>query len=130
MDGVVIDTSVLIQVEREGRDLDTLPEIPAAVSVVTVAELLHGARRADTPARRARREALAESVVTGLPIVDLDLSVARLYATLWAETAVAGTPVAAHDLMIAATAQLLDLPVWTLDVKDFSQIPGVRLVSP
>lgn len=129
MGGVLIDTSVLVDWERQERDVETLVTVPAAVSVVTVSELLHGAHRADTAARRARRQGFAESVVGRLPVVEFDLSVARLYAALWAETVSAGTPVGAHDLMIAATAQLLDVPVWTLDASDFKRIPGTEIVD-
>ncbi|MBA2576238.1 MAG: PIN domain-containing protein [Actinomycetota bacterium] len=127
--GVLIDSSVLVDSERADQDPRRFLDLPAAVSVITISELLHGARRADTPERRARREAFVESVTTLLPVIDFDLPVARLYASLWAETAAKGTPVGAHDLMIAATAQLLDWPVWARNRADFRRIPGTRLVD-
>jgi len=127
--GVLIDTSILVDAERGGRDAGGIVDLPAAVSAITVAELLHGARRGDTGARRARREAFAESVIARLPVLDVDLQVARRYAALWADTAAVGTPVGPHDLLIAATAQLLDWPVWTRNLEDFRRIPGTRLVG-
>lgn len=127
--GVLIDSSILVESERAGQGPHLLLDLPAAVSVVTIAELLHGARRADTPERRARREAFVETVTALLPVVDFDLPVARRYASLWAETAAQGTPVGPHDLMIAATAQLLDWPVWTRNRRDFRRIQGTRLVD-
>lgn len=129
MEGVLVDTSVLVEAERERRDARSLRPLASAVSVISVSELIHGARRADSPQRRARRESFVESVVTWLPVMDFDLMVARRYAALWADTAAAGIAIGAHDLMIAATAQLLDLPVWTRDSKDFSRIPGIRLID-
>jgi tRNA(fMet)-specific endonuclease VapC len=127
--GVLIDTSVLIDAERAGDPPSALVDVPAAISAITVAELLHGARRADTAARRARREAFADSVAAHLPVVAVDVEVARRYAALWAETAAAGATVGAHDLMIAATAQLLDWSVWTRNTADFGRIPGTRLTG-
>lgn len=127
--GVLIDSSVLVDSERNRRPPAELLDLPAAVSVVTVAELLHGARRADSAERRARREAFVDSVIDALPVIDIDLLVARRYAALWAETAARGTPVGAHDMLIAATAQLLDWPVWTRNLRDFRRIPGTRLVE-
>jgi len=127
--GVLIDSSILVESERAGQGPHLLLDLPAAVSVVTIAELLHGARRADTPERRARREAFVETVTALLPVVDFDPPVARRYASLWAEAAAQGIPVGPHDLMIAATAQLLDWPVWTRNRRDFRRIPGTRLVD-
>ena len=122
--GILIDTSVLVDRERgRSQAVDDLDE-PAAVAAVTIAELLHGAARGETEERRARREAFVESIVAWLPVVDFDLEVARRYASLWARTAAAGTPIGAHDLMIAATAQLLGWRVWTRNTRDFMNIPG------
>jgi predicted nucleic acid-binding protein len=55
--GVILDSSVLITTEREGktvrdlieRVLSTRGEVEIGVSVITVAELIHGAYRAADP---------------------------------------------------------------------------------
>ncbi len=127
--GILIDTSVLVDRERRGADAADHRDEPAGVAAVTVSELLHGAARADSAERRARREAFVESVIAWLPVVDFDLEVARRYASLWAQTAAQGTPVGAHDLMIAATAQLLGWRVWTRDPTSFDRIPGTVVVT-
>jgi predicted nucleic acid-binding protein len=61
--GLILDSSVLIVAERNGSNArQALSEIAAraagedaALSVVTLIELAHGAARADTPQRKAMR---------------------------------------------------------------------------
>jgi hypothetical protein len=50
--------------------------------------------------------------------------VARTHARLWAQLA-AGTPVGAHDLLIAATALAHGYAVLTDDPRDFGRVPGL-----
>jgi tRNA(fMet)-specific endonuclease VapC len=64
--GVILDTSVLIAAERGIFDVDAFvanrEEEPFGLSVITVAELLHGVHRADSRARRIRRNAFVQRV--------------------------------------------------------------------
>ena len=57
-----------------------------------------------------------------------DLEIARLHARLAADLAAKGTPVGAHDLIIAATALSLDYRVATRDKRSFPKIPGLDVV--
>lgn len=127
--GVLIDTSVLIAHERgtlalsarlAGRERE-----PAFLSVVTASELLHGVHRAMDAAIRNRRAAFVESVLAQLPVLLIDLSVARAHARLWADLAHAGTPVGAHDLWLAATCQAHGLAIATANVREFRRVPGL-----
>ena len=62
--GLILDSSVLISAEREGKNarqvLESLAgeisETDVAISVVTLIELAHGAIRADTSERKLKRE--------------------------------------------------------------------------
>lgn len=62
--GTLIDSSVLIAVERGHLNLEDLlagrMDEDFAVSAVTASELLHGVHRANTPAQRSIREAFVE----------------------------------------------------------------------
>ena len=66
--GLILDSSVLITAERQGQNArqmltaisSTAGETEIAISVVTLIELAHGAARADTPQRRAKRQLFAE----------------------------------------------------------------------
>ena len=130
--GSVIDSSIFIAAERGRLDLDRVlrehPDEPVALAAITASELLHGLHRAATPAQRRRREAFVESLLSELPVVSFDLVTARIHASLWAELAGKGTPIGAHDLLIAATAIALGYSVATRDQRSFGRIPGVKVV--
>ena len=102
-------------------------EEPFGISVVTVAELLHGVERANNEARRLRRQAFVEKVIEFLPIFLFDVAAARIYARIWASLVQRGFTVGAHDLIIAATAISLDYTVITSNRRDFEKIDGLRL---
>lgn len=129
--GVIFDTSEIIALERNRQDVDAIilgrEDDPFGISVVTVAELLHGVERADTDARKIIRQAFVEKVIELFPVLPFDTSVARTYARLWAALAKKGLTVGAHDLIIAATAISLDYTIVTSNVRDFERIDGIRL---
>ena len=107
--GVIFDSSEIIALERNRAAAETLiagrEEEPFGISVVTVAELLHGVERADSDARRIKRQAFVEKVMELFPAFPFDTSVARIYARIWATLARKGQAVGAHDLIIAASAR-------------------------
>jgi predicted nucleic acid-binding protein len=129
--GTLIDTSVLIAAERGELNLDALlgsrGDEAVAISAVTASELMHGIHRAKTAVGRARAEVLVERLIGLMPVVPFDLDVARVHARLSAELATKGTPVGAHDLMIAATAVTLGFAVATRDRRSFPKIRGLAL---
>lgn len=127
--GTVIDSSVLIATERGLLDLAALTSATddeVAIASVTASELLHGVHRLKGAAR-ARAERFVEGVLAAVPVVAFDLPVARVHAALSAELGARGTPVGAHDLIIAATAVWLDYDVATRDLRSFSRIRGVAI---
>lgn len=127
---VLIDTSVLIAEERSGGVVEALVgEELAALSVITVSELLHGVLRADV-AHRITRTAFVESILHGYISVPITHRVARVHAGLWSQLAAAGRMIGSHDLWIAATALTHGLSVATLDTRDFERIPGLAILTP
>ena len=129
--GVIFDTSVLIAIERSSLNTDRLIEgsedEPFGISVITVSELLHGVHRADSEKRRLKRESYVEKIIENFPIYPFDLSVARIYARVWANLAKKGINIGAHDLIIAATAISLGFSVITSDMRDYGKITGVKV---
>jgi predicted nucleic acid-binding protein len=67
--GVILDSSVLVAAERQGNNArqmlaavsSQLGETEIALSVITLLELAHGAARADTPERKAKRQQFIEA---------------------------------------------------------------------
>lgn len=129
--GIIFDSTEIIALERNRSAIDELiagrEDEPFGISVVTVAELLHGVERADTETRRLRRQAFVEKVIELFPIVPFDVAAARIYARIWASLVRKGHTVGAHDLIIAATAIALDYTVVTANRRDFEKIEGLRL---
>jgi len=129
--GVIFDSSEIISIERNREQAINIiagrEDAPFGISVVTVAELLHGVERADSEARRLRRQAFVEKVIELFPVYSFDTAVARIYARIWASLAKKGLTVGAHDMIIAATAISLDFTVITSNQRDFEKIEGLRL---
>jgi predicted nucleic acid-binding protein len=74
--GVVLDSSVLIAGERRGHTVREILEevhagqgdIEVGISVVTIAELVHGAYRARETARQERRLQFIDRLVSDVPV--------------------------------------------------------------
>lgn len=127
--GVLIDTSVLVAVERGTLAAAELsawvgPDEELTISVVTLAEMLVGVHRA-TGRRAQERSARVEGLLGYYEPLKITETVARAYALASAELAQQGTPMDANDLWIGATAIAGGLTVATLG-GDFDRIPGVR----
>lgn len=130
--GTLIDSSVLIAVERRRLDLESALEAhgdeSVAIAAVTASELLHGAHRATDAVHKQRRLAFVEAVLSRLPVLPFDLAAARIHAAVSAQLAASGINVGAHDLMIAATAVAAGYGVATRDKRSFSKVPGLTVV--
>lgn len=115
----ILDISVIIDLERIDRAL--LP-IEIAVSAVTFAELAagsHATTDVDERARRQDRLQRAEAIFDPLPF---DIEAARAYGRIYAAVAKTGRKdrgARAVDLLIAATACALGLPLFTRNPEDF-----------
>lgn len=130
MAGWLIDTSVLVSVERGGGALGRVPEDDGhAISVVTVSELLHGVDRAADRSRRTQRRAFVEHVLGELETLPATVEVARVHAELWAQLEESGEIIGAHDLWIAATALAHGLCVATANVREFERVPGLEMLA-
>lgn len=131
--GVIFDTSILIEIERQSLDIEKLikgrEREPFGISVISVSELLHGVYRADTERRRLKREAYVDKIIETFPIYPFDLNAARIYARVWSSLAKKGISIGAHDLIIASTAIALGFLVITSDIGDYGRIRGLEIES-
>lgn len=130
---LLIDSNVLIGLEREGSPADRLAselgEEAIAIAAITASELLHGVHRADTALRRGRREAFVEAILEMVPVLAFDLPVARAHARLWADLRARGAQIGAHDLLIAATALAHRLPLLTRNPRHFRLVEGLEVLT-
>lgn len=130
MTGILLDSSIVIAVERRQLDLGavTAGRLDLTfLSAISASELLHGVHRANTHRRQLARSAFVEAVLAAFPVLELDLATARVHSKIWAELEASGTLIAAHDLWIAATALAHSLILMSTNVREFSRVPGLAL---
>jgi hypothetical protein len=119
----LLDTSVVI-----ASEIADLPD-EATISAASLAELhfgVHLAKDEASLASRLRRLTEIENRFSALPI---DESVARAYGELAARTVRAGRKVRPRvvDLLIAATARVHSVPLYTKNGEDFE--PFIDLID-
>ncbi len=125
---LLIDTSLLVGLERGDASIETLGDEERAISVVTVTELLHGVHRA-RGAQQIRRRAVVEAILAAFDAIPITERVARIHADIWAQLSARGSIVGNHDLWIAATALSHGFGVATRDARDFERVPGLRVLA-
>ena len=135
--GVILDTSILIAAERAGQSVRQIlddvrvaqGEIDIGLSVVTIAELLHGAYRAVSEARQQRRLEFIEELCRDVPLYPVTLEVVRLVGKIEGQEEAKGVRISFEDLLIGATALHLGYSVATHNVRHFRSIPGLSVVQ-
>ena len=130
----LIDTSVLIGVERRGGGLDDLRKVvqdeQIAIASITASELLAGYLRSTLQRRRSERLAYIESLFSAIPVIPFDLGVAHVHARLRFTLETAGQRIGEFDLMIASTALYHGYIMVTENRREFDRIPGLIVESP
>ncbi len=120
---VLLDTNILIGFWKQNAlmqsQLQAIGETNLCISAVTEAELLVGAR--DTQDLRMIRRKIAH-----LPVIPIDPDICTSMAKLLTKF-VLSHRLQMPDALIAATALHHDLPLFTLNLKDFRYIPNLRL---
>ena len=135
--GVILDSSVLVAAERQGQNARQMlasiarkiAESEVGISVVTLIELAHGAARADTPERKAKRQKFIEELLAAIPIHPVTVPLALRTGQIDGEHQARGTRVPLPDLLIGVTALELGYSVGTANLRHFQQVPGLSVVQ-
>lgn len=135
--GVILDSSVVIEAERQHLNVaqflkqigQTIGEREAALSCISVAELVHGIYRADTEERRARRRAFLDDLKAAVPVYPITDNTAELVGKLSGESAAKGVTIPFDDLLIGACALERGYAVATRNQRHFQKISGLTLVE-
>jgi predicted nucleic acid-binding protein len=134
--GLILDSSVLVAAERQNLNAHQLflslsREISGTdvgISVISLVELAHGAARADTPERRAKRQRFIDELTAAIPIHAVTASVALRAGQIDGENQTRDKKVPLADLLIGATALELNYGVGTANLRHFQEIPGLSVV--
>jgi len=131
-----LDTSFLIDLERElarerpGAAIDWLETLDdgevLGASVHVVCELRLGA---ELSGRTIQAHEHLDRILSGLLICYPDDRFAGQFARLGAAVDRGAGPVGTMDLLIATAATLENAALVTRNVKDFSRVPGLRVLK-
>jgi predicted nucleic acid-binding protein len=130
---IILDTNVLSEPLRTDPEIAVVAwmktQTDAAVTAISVAELLVGARRLPAGARRERLIAAIDSILSGSRVLPFDERAARKYARMHEIRRIAGRPLSVEDGMIAAVAAAHGASLATRNTKDFEGL-GIDLLDP
>jgi tRNA(fMet)-specific endonuclease VapC len=98
-------------------------EANVLTSVVVACELRNGAAKRGS--RRLTKQ--VETVLGALTVRPLESDVERIYAAIRVALEKKGTPIGAHDILIAAHARALDAVCVTDNVAEFKRVPGLKV---
>lgn len=93
------------------------------ISAITAAELAFGAERNSSERNRKAVERALES----LAVAPFDAAAARAYGRIRAALQRRGTPIGPLDMLIAAHAVALDVPLVTNNIREFHRVPELRV---
>ena len=126
----LLDTNTLIYFfRREGRVADRLKSVPPGelfIPTVVLFELEHGVLRSTKPA--IQRQGIDAALQTHT-VLDFDYACAKSAAWIKHTLEVAGTPISHYDQLIAGIALTHDLTVVTRNTREFTRVPGLRVVN-
>ena len=124
---VMLDTNIVSDLIRNplgkaARRIERWGDDAVCVSIVVAAELRYGAAKR----KSARLGNLVEGVLERLPVLPFDMPADAEYAAVRAELEGAGAPIGPNDLLIAAHARALRMPLVTADAA-FRQVTGLQV---
>jgi predicted nucleic acid-binding protein len=136
--GLILDSSIVIAAERRGLSVRAMleqfktqdGEKEIGLSVVTIAELAHGAYRAKEENRRLNRLAFIDRLCWDIPVYPVTVDIALIVGRIEGQQAALGFSIAFEDLAIGVTALQLGFEIVTYNEKDFRLIPGLRILKP
>lgn len=127
----MLDTDTCIFLMRDefpalASRVQSVPLQQQVMSAVTLAELTYGVEAAAS-AKRKQNQAVLDSLVLHLAVLDWPLDAAKHYAEIRLDLRKRGALLGAADLMISAHARAIGATVVTNNTKDFGRVKGLRV---
>lgn len=124
----LLDTSILSHLIRQPQGIVAariaeVGEANVLTSVIVACELRYGAAKRGS--RRLTRQ--IEAVLGAMTIRPLESDVERVYASIRVALEKKGTPIGAHDMLIAAHARAIDAVCVTDNVSEFTRVPALKV---
>ena len=124
----LLDTNILSHLVRQpqGPVADHIADVGEAnvlTSVIVACELRYGAAKRGS--RKLTRQ--VEAVLNAMTIRPLESDIERVYALIRVALERKGTPIGAHDMLIAAHARAIDAVCVTDNVAEFRRVPALKI---
>ena len=124
----LLDTNVLSALVRDpqgavAEHIARVGETNVCTSIVVAAELRYGAAKRGS----ARLTQQLDVILAAMDIVPFESPMDRVYAGVRTALEQRGRPIGGNDLIIAAQALALDAVLVTDNVKEFEQVPGLKI---
>lgn len=124
----LLDTNIAIYVIKR-RPIEVLDQFNAqasrmAISVITLAELMHGAEKSSQPTSNL---AVVEDFCSRLEILPYTAKAAQHYGSVRAYLERNGQSIGVNDLHIAAHARSEGLVLVTNNVREFVRVPALQV---
>jgi tRNA(fMet)-specific endonuclease VapC len=124
----LLDTNILSHLVRQpqGPVADHIADVGEAnvlTSVIVACELRYGAAKRGS--KKLTRQ--LEAVLSAMTIKPLESDVERVYASIRVALERKGTPIGAHDMLIAAHARAIEAVCVTDNVAEFKRVPALRV---
>jgi len=128
---IMLDTNICIYIitRRTAAVLNHFMEYQVGdigMSSITLAELRYGVAKS---AQREKNAKALEGFVAPLVLVPFDEEAAFVYGGIRAVLEKAGKPIGSMDMLIAAHAVSLGIPLVTNNTREFLRIPGLNVVD-
>jgi tRNA(fMet)-specific endonuclease VapC len=123
---ILCDTNILIEFYKNNpqivRELQNIGQSQLAISVITQAELYYGALNKVELSKIKRHLALLQALPVDTAVSDKFIELMEGYSL--------SHKLAIPDAIIAATAIIHDVTLYTLNLRDFQFIKGLTLYQP
>jgi tRNA(fMet)-specific endonuclease VapC len=124
----LLDTNILSDLIRNpsgavARQIGVVGSRGIATSIVSVAELRYGCAKRGS-ARLLRQ---VEAVLDAIDVVPFEPPADVIYGRIRADLEAAGRPIGPNDLLIAAQALALEVPLVTANEAEFRRVDGLTV---
>ncbi|MDR3000889.1 MAG: type II toxin-antitoxin system VapC family toxin [Fibromonadaceae bacterium] len=132
----LIDTNVLSEMTKSNPNKDVVkwfinaPDKDKFISVISIGEIIYGIEKLPNNPRKNKLSVWFNEIISegfNERILDINASTMRTWGKMMAELP---RSLQVQDTFIAATAIESNLTVVTRNVKDFSDIAGLKILNP
>jgi tRNA(fMet)-specific endonuclease VapC len=125
----MLDTNICIAIIRN-RPADAIKKLTShrpgdvGISVITVAELVHGAQKSS---QAENNMAALDQFLLPLEVADFDQGAAITYGQVRTDLEKKGMPIGSMDMLIAAHALSLAAVLVTNNTEEFQRVPKLKI---